>query len=207
VSLVPRFYDPTAGAVMIDGGDIRNYSLRSLREQISLGLQDSLLLSGTIRDNITFGQTDATDEEISAAARTANADEFIRRLPEGYDTRVGERGTTLSGGQKQRIAIARAVLRNAPILILDEPTSGLDAAAEHPSSTRWSGRQPDALRSSSLTVSAPCALQIALSCWKGRASWRKVLTRSSWRATAGTRNFINSRSPRINPRSSQQKIR
>ena len=131
VSLVPRFYDPTGGAVMIDGQDIRNYFLRSLREQISLVLQDSLLLSGTIRDNITFGQTDATDEEISAAARTANADEFICRLPESYDTRVGERGTTLSGGQKQRIAIARAVLRNAPILILDEPTSGLDAHAEH----------------------------------------------------------------------------
>src|SRR2546429_379814 len=131
VSLVPRFYDPTGGAVMIDGQDIRNYFLRSVREQISLVLQDSLLLSGTIRDNITFGQTDATDEEISAAARTANADEFICRLPESYDTRVGERGTTLSGGQKQRIAIARAVLRNAPILILDEPTSGLDAHAEH----------------------------------------------------------------------------
>lgn len=131
VSLVPRFYDPTAGAVMIDSQDIRNYSLRSLREQISLVLQDSLLLSGTIRDNITFGQADATDEEIAAAARTANAEEFICRLPEGYDTRVGERGTTLSGGQKQRIAIARAVLRNAPILILDEPTSGLDAAAEY----------------------------------------------------------------------------
>jgi ATP-binding cassette, subfamily B, bacterial len=130
VSLVPRFYDPGAGAVLIDGEDIRNYSLHSLREQIGLVLQDSLLLSGTIRDNIAFGRTDATDEEICAAAATANADEFIRRLPEGYETRVGERGTTLSGGQKQRIAIARAVLRNASILILDEPTSGLDAAAE-----------------------------------------------------------------------------
>jgi subfamily B ATP-binding cassette protein MsbA len=130
VSLVPRFYDPTEGAVLIDGEDIRNYSLRSVREQISLVLQDSLLLSGTIRDNIAFGRPDATDEEIFTAARTANAEEFIRRLPEGYDTRVGERGTTLSGGQKQRIAIARAVLRNAPILILDEPTSGLDAIAE-----------------------------------------------------------------------------
>jgi ATP-binding cassette subfamily B protein len=131
VSLVPRFYDPSAGAVLLDGEDIRNYSLQSLREQISLVLQDSLLLSGTIRDNIAFGRTEATDEEIRAAAATANADEFIRRLPEGYETCVGERGTTLSGGQKQRIAIARAVLRNTPILILDEPTSGLDAAAEH----------------------------------------------------------------------------
>lgn len=102
-----------------------------VREQISLVLQDSLLSSGTIRDNIAFGQTDATDEKISAAARTANADEFIRRLADGYDTRVGERGTTLSGGQK-RIVIARAVLGNAPpILIVNEPTSGLDAAAGH----------------------------------------------------------------------------
>ncbi len=130
-SLVPRFYDPSAGAVLMDGEDIRNYSLQSLREQISLVLQDSLLLSGTIRDNIAFGRTDATDAEIRAAAATANADEFIRRFPDGYETTVGERGTTLSGGQKQRIAIARAVLRNAPVLILDEPTSGLDAAAEH----------------------------------------------------------------------------
>ncbi len=130
VSLILRFYDPTEGAVVIDGEDIRNYSLQSLREQIGLVLQDSLLLSGTMRDNIAFGRMEATDEEMRAAARTANADEFIHRLPDGYDTRVGERGTTVSGGQKQRIAIARAVLRNAPILILDEPTSGLDAVAE-----------------------------------------------------------------------------
>jgi subfamily B ATP-binding cassette protein MsbA len=130
VSLVLRFYDPTGGAVLVDGEDIRNYSLRSFREQISLVLQDSLLLSGTIRDNISFGRTGATDEQIRAAAETANADEFIRRFPEGYETPVAEGGTTLSGGQKQRIAIARAVLRDTPILILDEPTSGLDAVAE-----------------------------------------------------------------------------
>ena len=130
VSLVLRFYDPTAGAVLVDGEDIRNCTLRSVREQISLVLQDSLLLSGTIRDNITFGRTGATDEEILAAAITANADEFIRRLPKGYESPIAEGGTTLSGGQKQRIAIARALLRDVPILILDEPTSGLDAAAE-----------------------------------------------------------------------------
>jgi len=130
VSLVLRFYDPTAGAVLVDGEDIRNYSLHSFREQVSLVLQDSLLLSGTIRDNISFGRTGATDEEIRAAAATAHADEFIRRFPEGYENPVAEGGTTLSGGQKQRIAIARAVLRDTPILILDEPTSGLDAAAE-----------------------------------------------------------------------------
>jgi len=130
VSLVPRFYDPSEGEVRIDGQDIRNYTLQSLREQTSLVLQDQLLFRGTIRENIAFGRPGASDEDIAAAAVTANADEFIQRLPEGYETLVAERGTTLSGGQKQRIAIARAILRDAPILILDEPTTGLDAAAE-----------------------------------------------------------------------------
>jgi ABC-type multidrug transport system fused ATPase/permease subunit len=130
VSLVPRLYDPSAGAVCIDGEDIRNYFVQSLREQISLVLQDSLLFSGTIRENIAFGRRGASEQEIIAAAVTANADEFIQRLPDGYDSLVAERGSTLSGGEKQRIAIARAVLRNAPILILDEPTSSLDAASE-----------------------------------------------------------------------------
>src|SRR5438093_6929924 len=130
VGLLPRFYDACAGEVRIDSNDIRNYSLRSLREQISLVLQDSLLFSGTIRENIAFGRPGASDEQIAAAAVTANADEFIQGLPEGYETLVAERGATLSGGQKQRIAIARAILRDAPILILDEPTTGLDAVAE-----------------------------------------------------------------------------
>ncbi|HZR38564.1 MAG TPA: ABC transporter ATP-binding protein [Ktedonobacteraceae bacterium] len=131
VSLIPRLYDPCDGVVSIDGEDIRSYTVQSLREQVSLVLQDSLLFSGTIRDNIAFGRSNASDEEIIAAAKTANADEFIQRLPEGYATRVSERGTTLSGGQKQRIAIARAILRDTPILILDEPTTGLDAGTEH----------------------------------------------------------------------------
>ena len=130
VSLVPRLYDPSSGAVYIDGEDIRNYSVQSLREQISLVLQDSLLFSGTIRENIAFGRRNATEQEIVAAAVTAYADEFIQRLPDGYDTLVAERGSSLSGGEKQRIAIARAVLRDTPILILDEPTSSLDAASE-----------------------------------------------------------------------------
>jgi len=129
-SLIPRFYDPSEGQVRIDGQDIRNYSLQSLREQISLVLQESLLFSGTIRDNIAFARPGASDKEIAAVAATANANEFIQWLPEGYETLVAERGTTLSGGQKQRIAIARAILRDAPILILDEPTSGLDAVSE-----------------------------------------------------------------------------
>ena len=130
VSLVPRFFDPASGQVCIDGEDIRNFRLQSLRDQVGLVLQDSLLFKGTIRENIAFGRPDATDEEIASAAAAANADEFIRQKPEAYETRVSERGTTLSGGQKQRVAIARAILRNAPILILDEPTSGLDAVAE-----------------------------------------------------------------------------
>lgn len=130
VSLIPRLYDPGEGSVEADGRDIREYQLASLREQISLVLQDSLLFSGTIADNIAFGRPGAAASEIEAAARAAGADEFIRRLPEGYDSQVGERGVTLSGGQRQRIAIARAILRDAPILILDEPTSALDVASE-----------------------------------------------------------------------------
>jgi ABC-type multidrug transport system fused ATPase/permease subunit len=130
VSLIPRLYDVTEGKVLINGIDIRNYKLQSLREQISMVLQDSLLFTGTIAENIAFGRPGATQEQIEIAAQKANAEEFITRLPEGYDTPVTERGSTLSGGQKQRIAIARAILRDAPILILDEPTSGLDIAAE-----------------------------------------------------------------------------
>jgi subfamily B ATP-binding cassette protein MsbA len=129
-SLIPRFYDPTSGRVKIDGNDIRNFKLQSLREQISFVLQETLLFRATVWDNIAYGKPDAKPKEIMRAARLANAEEFIEALPQGYSTMIGERGASLSGGQRQRIAIARAIIRNTPILIFDEPTSGLDAAAE-----------------------------------------------------------------------------
>ncbi|MBD2725638.1 ABC transporter ATP-binding protein [Nostoc sp. FACHB-892] len=130
VSLLLRLYDPTMGKVMIDGRDIREYTLESLRPQISVVLQDSLLFAATIRENIAYGIAGVSDAEIEAATRLANADSFIQALPQGYNTLVGERGATLSGGQRQRIAIARAAIRQAPILILDEPTTGLDQGNE-----------------------------------------------------------------------------
>jgi ATP-binding cassette, subfamily B, bacterial len=129
-SLVARFYDPLSGAVKIDGQDVRRYKLKSLRSQISFVLQENLLFRAPVWQNIAYGRPEASREEIIAAAKIANADEFIVKLEQGYDTMVGERGATLSGGQRQRIAIARAVIRDAPILILDEPTSDLDAASE-----------------------------------------------------------------------------
>jgi ATP-binding cassette, subfamily B, bacterial len=129
-SLIARLYDPDSGAVRVDGRDIRQLSQRSLRDQISFVLQDNVLFHTTIAQNIAYGKLSATRQAILNAAELANADEFISRLPEGYDTVVGERGATLSGGQRQRIAIARAIIRNSPILILDEPSSGLDAVSE-----------------------------------------------------------------------------
>lgn len=131
VSLIPRFYDAVSGQVLVDGRDVRDYQLRSLRSQVSVVLQDPVLFSGTIADNIRYGRLNATDEEVIAAAQAAYAHEYILRKPEGYGTRIGsEDGTQLSGGERQRISIARAFLKNSPILILDEPTSSLDARAE-----------------------------------------------------------------------------
>jgi ATP-binding cassette, subfamily B, bacterial len=130
ISLIPRFYDPQSGEVRIDGKDVRRYTLKSLREQISFVLQDTILFRAPIWENIAYGKPDASHEEIMRAAEVANAHEFIEKMPDGYDTMLGERGLTLSGGQRQRIAIARAVIRDTPILVLDEPTSGLDAASE-----------------------------------------------------------------------------
>jgi ABC-type multidrug transport system fused ATPase/permease subunit len=131
VSLIPRFYDPTGGRVLIDGVDVRDYQLHPMRKQIGFVLQETVLFHGTIRDNIAYGHPGiSTEAEVIAAAKLANADEFIARMPLGYDTVVGERGDTLSGGQRQRIGIARAVIRNNPILILDEPTAALDTESE-----------------------------------------------------------------------------
>jgi ABC-type multidrug transport system fused ATPase/permease subunit len=130
VSLVARFYDPVSGRVCIDGRDLRDYTVRSVRQQVAMVLQDPLLLSGTVADNIRYGRLDASDDEVAEAARAAYAHEFILRLPQGYGTRLGDDGTQLSGGERQRISIARALLRDAPVLILDEPTSSLDARAE-----------------------------------------------------------------------------
>ncbi|QDF42058.1 ABC transporter ATP-binding protein [Bradyrhizobium symbiodeficiens] len=130
LSLLPRFYDPLFGHIRIDGIDVVDFKLAALRSQIAFVLQDTVLFHGTVRENIAYGRPDATDDEILAAAKVANADEFITRMPLGYDSIVGERGDTLSGGQRQRIAIARAVIRNSPILVLDEPTAALDAESE-----------------------------------------------------------------------------
>ncbi len=131
VSLLPRFYDVTAGRILLDNIDIRDYQAQSLREQIGMVLQDTFLFSNTVRENILIGKPDATEEEVINAAKASNAHDFIMKLPNGYDTKVGERGVKLSGGQKQRVSIARVFLKNPPILILDEATSALDLESEH----------------------------------------------------------------------------
>jgi ATP-binding cassette subfamily B protein len=131
INMIPRFYDVTAGAIKIDGYDVRDVCLESLRGQIGIVLQDTTLFTGTIRDNIAFGRPSASLEEITAVAKAASAHEFIMSFPQGYDTPVGERGTTLSGGQKQRVAIARALLMDPRILILDDSTSSVDTVTEY----------------------------------------------------------------------------
>jgi ABC-type multidrug transport system fused ATPase/permease subunit len=130
VSLIPRFYDVKSGFITLDGHDISGITLESLRQQISIVLQDVFLFHGTVRENILFGNPGASDAQVAQAAMVANAHDFVSAMPEGYDTLIGERGVKLSGGQKQRISIARAVLKDAPILILDEATSSVDTETE-----------------------------------------------------------------------------
>jgi len=130
VGLLLRLYDPTAGRILLDGVDLKDYRVADLRRQFAMVLQDSVLFSTSVGENIAYARPDAGREEIVAAAKAANAHDFIRRLPRGYDTPVGERGMTLSGGERQRVSLARAFLRDAPILILDEPTSAVDLKSE-----------------------------------------------------------------------------
>jgi ABC-type multidrug transport system fused ATPase/permease subunit len=130
ISLLPRFYDTKQGRILLDGKDIRKLTLKSLRQQVSIVLQEPLLFSGTIQDNIRYGRPDASDDEIIEAAKAANAHDFIMKLPQKYATELGERGAKLSGGERQRISVARAFLKDAPILILDEPTSSIDSRTE-----------------------------------------------------------------------------
>jgi subfamily B ATP-binding cassette protein MsbA len=130
VNLIPRFYDVTGGAILIDGTDIRAVTLASLRAQIGMVTQQTILFNDTVRNNIAYGDIAKSEQEIIAAARAANAYDFITRMPQGFDTVVGEQGVRISGGERQRLCIARALLKNAPILILDEATSSLDSEAE-----------------------------------------------------------------------------
>jgi ATP-binding cassette subfamily B protein len=130
INLIPRFYDPTAGAVLIDGVDIRTVTVKSLRDHIGIVLQDTILFASTVRENLAFGRPEATEAEVEAAARAAHAHEFVAALPEGYATRIGERGVTLSGGQRQRLSLARAILKDPEILILDDATSSVDVETE-----------------------------------------------------------------------------
>jgi ATP-binding cassette, subfamily B, multidrug efflux pump len=130
-NLIPRFYDPTSGRILVDGYDVRQVTLNSLRRQIGIVLQETVLFSGTVRENLTFGREDCTEEDLVAAAKAAQAHGFILEMSKGYDTKVGERGVTLSGGQKQRLAIARAMLVDPRILILDDATASVDTETEH----------------------------------------------------------------------------
>ncbi len=170
-SLVPRFYEPTSGRVLIDGADASKYGLRSLRDRIAIVLQDAVLFGGTVADNLRYGRLDATDAEVEEAARAAHAHDFIMRLSRGYDTPIAEAGASLSGGERQRLSIARALLKNAPILIMDEPTSSLDAISEAAIFEALGRLRAAIPRSSSRTASRRFATPTVSSSFTRAASW------------------------------------
>jgi len=198
VNLLLRFYDPSAGRVLVDGTDIRRYTQASLRDQIAVVLQDSMLLGTTIWENIAYGKLDATREEIEAAARAANAHDFILQLEHGYDTVVGERGSTLSGGQRRRIAIARALVRDASILILDEPLAGLDVESEakvRAALTSLMAGRTCLTITHDLRAAADADLILLLNeSWRGSSS--KGGTKTSWSTAGSTGSSMKSGSPR-----------
>ena len=177
-SLIPRFYDPTDGRILLDGVDLRDLRLRDLRRNISMVLQDTFLFNGTVLENIMYGVDDATQDDVERAARIANAHDFIMEMPDGYDTRIGERGFRLSGGQKQRLSIARAVLKDAPILILDEATSAVDVETEQQIQQALNKLMEARPPSSSPTGCRPFAMPTKSPCWTAAASWK-------WAATTG----------------------
>ena len=172
VSLIPRFYDVTSGSITLDGHDLRDYTLDSLRRQVSIVLQDVFLFYGTVRENLLFGRPEAGEAEMVAAARAANAHEFIMELAQGYETLIGERGVKLSGGQKQRLSIARAILKDAPILILDEATSSVDTGTELLIQQALERLMQGAPPSSSPTGYRPYGMPTRSWCWKINPSAR-----------------------------------
>lgn len=184
--LIPRFYDPCQGRITLDGHALRDLTPASLRRQVSLVLQEVFLFHGTVWENILFGRPDATEEEVINAARIANAHEFIAELPQGYDTMIGERGVKLSGGQRQRLAIARAVLKDAPILILDEATSAGTRRRSSSSRKRWSGSWWERRRSLSPTGCPRCAAPTRSSSSATGGSWSGGPTLPSLPAMAST---------------------
>ena len=186
VNLIPRFYDVTEGAVLVDGHDVRDVTLTSLRGQVGFVMQDSLLFSGTVAENIAYGRPDATEDSIEAAARAAQADEFVRELPDGYATRVGERGVKLSGGQRQRIAIARALLIDPRILVMDDSTSSVDSATEAPSALSSTRSCAGARPSSSPSACRPPSAPTSCSSWTADASSNRAPTTSCSSAAACT---------------------
>ncbi len=180
----------TTGRLLIDGTDIRDYEARSLRNQVGMVLQDTFLFSETIRENIAIGKPDATLEEIIEAAKAANAHEFIMGFPEGYETRVGERGVKLSGGQKRRISIARVFLKNPPLLILDEATSALDLESEHYIQEAMDKLAKDRTTLLSPTAYRPSHMRIRLLSWKTAQSLKSEPMMNSWTMTVSTSTYL-----------------